>query len=114
MENPFTNSSGQPLTDILSAIRRRVSKEADERYLRERKVTRVEMLILRPEARIDLLVDEPDQVIEIPVEKSKPVSDRMSRKDLAALGVASETALREIIREIVQEELAKPGLHRSA
>lgn len=114
MENPFTNSSGQPLTDILSAIRRRVSKEADERYSRERKVARMEMLILRPEARIDLLMNEPDQVVEAPAENPTQIPDRISRRDLAALGVASETALREIIREIVQEELAKSGLHRSA
>lgn len=112
MQNPFTNSSGQPIGDILSAIRKRVSMEADERYTRERKVAKAELLILRPEARVDLLVQEPDQVVEIPVEKSDP--KLINRVELAALGVASESSLREIIREIVQEELAKTGLNRSA
>ncbi len=112
MEHPYKNEAGAPITDILSEIRQLISDEADQRYTREREVTRTEMLILRPESRVDLLVQEPEQVIEVqavPQQVEAEARPELTEPPQQAplIEEPSLSELRALIREIVLEELAR-------
>ena len=117
-EGPMTEISpysqeNMPMSDILSEIRDMVSREANARYADERKQTKREFLILRPEARVDLLLEEAEPDIELsPVAAApEPQEDAEAFKEklVAALGVSDKTALEALIRKVLLEEMTAFG-----
>ena len=97
--NEASNNIGElPISDILTEIRQLVSDETNKRYSRDRDLALTELLILRPETRVDVVLQEPD----IPSAGLVPENIATS-----GLGVSSKEELRDLIREILVEELSR-------
>lgn len=102
------NQENIPMKDILAEIRQMVSSEAQARYEQERKRTKTELLILRPEARVDLLLKEAEPLVE--VESTPPhVPGDFATKLQEAIGISDPEALEALIRKVFREEMSMFG-----
>ena len=111
MEDHDQTEAQGSVTDILSAIRKRVSSETGARYAKDTEIVRREMLVLRPDARIDDAIAEANKAnVASTGQQNSAIDDAALQATIVRVMLAElrkpDSALREALREVLQAEQA--------